>query len=277
MTAPALSELAERIRESDPDRFEAALFVGDEALREHLFALYVYNLELAKIPWAVSEPMIGLMRLQWWRDTVEEAAAGAPPKAHEVAGPLMRAIQATAMDIAPLLEMATHRERELEPEPLADTDAVLAYVDGTVGAVMKAGASLLAGADEPTQSAAKRVGRAHGIASLLTAVPAHAQVGRVMLPSVPEDRSRLVAGETPPALRDTAQQLSRLGTKALREARRQPGASEAHPAFLSAWRTGVILRDAMRPDVDLFAPIGQESPFRRRARLLWLGFSGRMP
>ena len=56
--------------------------------RRVLFPLYAFNIEVSRAPWVTAEPMIAEMRLQFWRDVVEEIAAGKPPRAHEVAAPL---------------------------------------------------------------------------------------------------------------------------------------------------------------------------------------------
>ncbi len=84
--APAGS-LAEFVRRHDPDRFLCSLFAPRER-RDALFALVAFNPELARAREAARNPMVALMRLQWWRDAVEEAAARKPPRRHEVAEPL---------------------------------------------------------------------------------------------------------------------------------------------------------------------------------------------
>ena len=51
----------------DPDRYLCDLFAKPKA-REGLFALHAFNHEVAKIRELVSEPMLGHIRLQWWRE-----------------------------------------------------------------------------------------------------------------------------------------------------------------------------------------------------------------
>ena len=51
----------------DPDRSLAVLFAPRES-RASLFALYALNVELARIAEQVSEPDLGAIRLQWWRE-----------------------------------------------------------------------------------------------------------------------------------------------------------------------------------------------------------------
>src|SRR3954465_11423378 len=73
---------ARMVRERDPDRYFSALFAPAEK-RPLLFALYAFNHELARIGETVREPMMGEIRLQWWRETVESAREG-KPRAHDV-------------------------------------------------------------------------------------------------------------------------------------------------------------------------------------------------
>ena len=39
-----------------------------------LFALFAFNLEVARAPWVTQQPMIAEMRLQWWCDALDEIA-----------------------------------------------------------------------------------------------------------------------------------------------------------------------------------------------------------
>src|ERR1700730_69402 len=80
--------IAALVRRHDPDRFLTALFAPPEK-RDALLTLYAFNHELARAREAVSEPPLGLIRLQWWREVVEGAR-----RRHEVAEPLTAAIEA---------------------------------------------------------------------------------------------------------------------------------------------------------------------------------------
>src|SRR5215207_11715913 len=63
------------VRAADPDRYFAALFAPADK-RPHLFALYAFSLEIARVREAVSDPMLGDIRLQWWRDALQGEARG---------------------------------------------------------------------------------------------------------------------------------------------------------------------------------------------------------
>ena len=93
----SLSPIGAFARAHDPDRFLCALFAPAER-REALFALIAFNHELARAREAASNPMAALIRLQWWRDALEEARLGRPARRHEVAAPLHDAVTGGALD-----------------------------------------------------------------------------------------------------------------------------------------------------------------------------------
>jgi phytoene/squalene synthetase len=72
MSFESCAALVER---ADPDRF-AALMSAPVAVRRVCFPLYAFNIEVSRAPWVTKEPMIAEMRLQWWRDALEEIGEG---------------------------------------------------------------------------------------------------------------------------------------------------------------------------------------------------------
>src|SRR6266436_7838336 len=63
------------LRAADKDRFLATLFAPAEH-RDALFALYAFNLEIARAREVVREPVAGEIRLQWWSDVLGGAGRG---------------------------------------------------------------------------------------------------------------------------------------------------------------------------------------------------------
>ncbi len=172
--------LAAFVRAHDPDRFLCALFAPAEK-RGALFALIAYNHELARAREAASNPIATLMRLQWWRDAVEEAAAGKPARRHEVAAPLHAAIADGLLDPAELTALADAREAEAAEEGIVTRSAFAAHLRGTAGALAVASGRLL-GAGGAALPALQAMGAAYGLAGLLRSVAAHAAQGRCLLP-----------------------------------------------------------------------------------------------
>ena len=163
--APSLSACGAIARRHDPDRFLCALF-APAAAREALFTLIALNHELARAREVATEPMIGLIRLTWWREAAEQASDGAVPRRHEVAGPLMEAVAAGRILAEDVAAMCDAREAEFEDGPLPSEAALGAFLRGTAGrlAVM-AGRAL----DAPPAflPAIERAGALAGLAALL--------------------------------------------------------------------------------------------------------------
>ena len=67
MDAALANRLAASVRAADPDRYFATLF-APAPKRPFLFALYAFHAEVARIAESVREPMLGAIRLEWWRE-----------------------------------------------------------------------------------------------------------------------------------------------------------------------------------------------------------------
>ena len=174
------SRLFELVRRHDPDRFLGAMF-APAALRERLILLYAFNHELARAAEVASQPVIALIRLQWWREVANGAA-----RSHEIATPLTAALDAgwfEADDLAALIDA-----REAEAEPIPDDAAFLAYARGTAGRLAKIAGKALGVEDE----AVERLGTGYGITGILRAAPTLAATGRNLLPQR-ADRQDLLA------------------------------------------------------------------------------------
>jgi phytoene synthase len=257
---PALSPVAELARRHDPDRFLCALFAPPGA-RETVFTLIAFNNELARAREAARrEPMMVLIRLQWWRDAVEEASTGAQARRHEVAEPLAAEIQAGRLDPAALLAMIEAREAEETGE---DTPALLARLRGTAG-TMAAETGRVLGAPEGAMEGLRWIGTAYGVAGTLRSLTALAAQGRDPLPQ---------GGNAAEAGRE----LARQGLSLLEAGRRKlaalpkPAVAAALPAVLARRDLKRVLRNDWQPG----AP-----PWQRgvgdRAAVAWAGWRGQV-
>jgi len=242
-----LDACAAIVRRGDPDRFRA-LLAAPRAARSVLLPLYAFNMEVARAPWVTAEPMIAEIRLQWWRDALEEIAAGGEVRRHEVATPLSGVIDGEAARILDRLVAA--RRWDCHRAPFTDAGELDAYIGDTASGLMWVAARALgARTAEPVVAA----GRAAGIAAFLLAVPALRARGRQPLP----------AG-TPPDM------LARAGLDALRRARQGKAAipPAARPALLPGWRAADILTRAASGPERVADGTLAESEARKRLRLL---------
>lgn len=166
------------VERHDRERYLTSLFAKPEA-QPGLFVLLAANHEIAKTAEVVSEPMIGAIRLQWWRDSLDGIEAGAPRK-HEVVTPLADLVRETPDLLSDLRDLIEAREADLDGEAPTDLEALIAYADGTGGNLHRAVARILGG--EPELGG--RVGRVWAVAGLMRGLPHLIRAGRRPIPTV---------------------------------------------------------------------------------------------
>jgi 15-cis-phytoene synthase len=131
-------------RAGDRDRYLAALLAPARA-RGDLIALTAFLGEVARIPDAVHEPMMGEIRLQWWRDALETLRAGGKT-GNPVADALGPVIASHALPQELLVSVIEGRRRDLEPgrHDLGERMPELAgYIAETDGAAFRLSARVL--------------------------------------------------------------------------------------------------------------------------------------
>ncbi|MBI1492169.1 squalene/phytoene synthase family protein [Rhodobacteraceae bacterium MYP1-1] len=139
-------------------------------LRAPLFVLYAFNLEIARAAWASQEPMVGQMRLQFWRDIVTQADENGSARYHEVGRPLAVLIREKRLDTEALDQMITARWWDLNKDGFDAPEAFRAQIEATAGNLMWLSAQAL-GAGETDRSLAQTWGFAQGLAAWFQAVP----------------------------------------------------------------------------------------------------------
>lgn len=116
------ANIDQRMRTGDEDRWLSSRYAGAED-RRALIALYAFCWELARVRLVVSEPALGAIRFQWWRDALEEIEAGETARAHDVVSALKAMIDAERYEVRALQKIVDgyqdafeHGDRGLEPE-----------------------------------------------------------------------------------------------------------------------------------------------------------------
>lgn len=251
---------AAQVERGDPDRF-AATMAAPIPLRDRFWPLYALNLEVARAPWVTQEPMIAEMRLQFWHDTIDDIANGAPPRAHEVAEPLAQVIRAHALPPEPFHTMIAARRWDIYKDAFADAQAFDGHIDATAGNLMWL-AALTLEAPSQAEPVVRDLAYAMGVAGWLQAIPALEGAGRIpLIDGTP-------AGVK--ALAETA--LSRLHRA---RANRAQVPTRVSPALLPAWRSGAILQHAARYPETVGIGGLEQPEFTRRGSLLLRALTGR--
>ncbi|TAL80061.1 MAG: squalene/phytoene synthase family protein [Beijerinckiaceae bacterium] len=169
------------LRREDPDRWLAALFLPAER-RPHVHALYAFNLEIGRVRRSVSEPFLGEIRFQWWREVLIGERAG-EAAANPVAAALTSTLERCELPNASLLALIDARLFDLYDAPMPTTEALEAYARATAGQLFQLVAAILdpKSGTEPGE-AATHAGAAYAMTGLMRALPWHAATGQVYLP-----------------------------------------------------------------------------------------------
>jgi 15-cis-phytoene synthase len=169
------------VREADKDRFLASLFApGDR--RSPLFALYAFNVEVARVREVVREPLAGEVRLQWWRDALEGRTQG-ETRANPVAAALLDTITRFNLPIAPLVSLIDARTFDLYDDPMTTLPHLERYARRTSSVLIELASAILCGHEQDLGETASHAGVAYAVAGLLRAFPIHAARGQLYVPS----------------------------------------------------------------------------------------------
>lgn len=276
-----LSYCGQEVRRHDNDRFLTSLFAPADR-REALFALSAFNLEIAKTREVVSEPMLGQMRLQWWRDGIEAACTGGPVPVHAVVQPVAAAIAAHGLTRAHFDRLIDAREADLDDEPPASLECLVNYAEVTSAPLVLLGLEALGVRDAVAAEAGRHAAIAYALAGLLRAVPHLARRNRVLLPA---DRlsahglgpRAVIEGKAGAALRPVVREVAEVAREHLGQARavRRDVPRAAVPALLGATLADIYLSVLAGEDHEVMAARVQMPHPMRQLRLAWAAMRGR--
>jgi 15-cis-phytoene synthase len=240
-------------RSGDPDRALAAAFAPRTA-RSDLLALCAFNVELARIAEQVSEPELGAMRLQWWREAIERGRSG-EVVGHPVADALGATLQRRALSGDRIARLVDARQFDIAGKIMPDWRTFATYLEDTAGAMFILAAECLDAHGPELDRAASQAGLAYGLTGLMRALPVHAARGRIYLPqdmlgsygTAPE---ALLAGSASPGLRRLLSALREKAGMAYEEARDRAGhlSRASRAAFLPLSLVGPYLAALERLD-----------------------------
>ncbi len=252
--APELSYCAAEVRRHDPERFLTALFAPRER-REDLLTLYAFNLEVAKAREVASEPTLGLIRLEWWRETIAGIYAG-EPRRHAVALPLAELVARRGLTRGHFERLIAGRERDFDEAPPASLAELESYAAATSSTLQALVLEALGVRDAGAEAAAREVGIAWALAGLLRAVPFHARWRRLYLPrdALAEaglEPEELFARGGAAGLAAVVRPIAERAREHIAAARRQHVPRAALPALLPAvlaeWHIGQLRRSGFDP------------------------------
>jgi phytoene synthase len=261
------------VRAADRDRFLATLFAPRER-RGALFALYAFNVEIARVREVVRDPVAGEIRLQWWSDVLAGDGRG-EIEAHPVASALRASVARYGLPPERLQTTISARRFDLYDEPMATLADLEAYADGASSSLIALAAQILNGdGASDIDALSDHAGLAHAIAGLLKAFPFHAARGQLFVPLEllerhGADREDVRIGRATPQLRSALADLRDSARRHLRQAQdmARTVSPDAMPALLPVALAGATLARMERGDYDPFVPV-EIAPWRRQW-LIW--------
>jgi 15-cis-phytoene synthase len=256
-------------RAGDIDRYLAAL-LAPRAAQAGLLALAAFFGEVARIPGLVNEPMMGEIRLQWWRDAI---AAGPDdgPTGNPIADALRATIGRHELPEALFDSFLEAHSRDLVPHPFEAGQSVEGYLDATEGNAFRLAALILgAGTDAAAEGTLQAAGQAYGRVRILRGLPATIAKGRALPPQADgpgQDATDWVEAASP-LIAGARTWL----TEMRRRAASAPGAVNAAILPVALVEPYLTALEGLGP--DLATMTAEISPLTRVWRLWWASSRG---
>ena len=220
--------------------------------------LYCLNVEISRIMELITEPMAGLIRLQWWRDSLEAMEAGRVGD-HAVLRCLTAMAKEGDVSIRDLAALIDAREHDVMGTGFGGMEDFVGHCRATGGALSRIALSALGVSAPGAVEAAELIGTAHAMIGHLRNVAWLAGRGRVSLPGEllskhGVEKNHILAGRPGEGLAAAAREIADRASQHLTEARAlgplAPG--DGLPVLLLARITDAELSQLHRIGFDLF-------------------------
>ncbi|MEZ5818411.1 MAG: squalene/phytoene synthase family protein [Hyphomicrobiaceae bacterium] len=235
----------------EADRYIAAT-LAPRGEQPALAALAAFAAEVARIPASVSEPALGDIRLQWWRDALAEGRAGRR-SGHPVADALVASVERYGLAADLLEAVIDARELDLAGGMPQDAAGLVAYLDASESHVFLLALNVLGATGPEIEDLARQAGWAYGVARGLGRLPMLLHNGGVILPADALraegiDPARIAAKPVPQDVDEAVRQVQR---------RLEDEARERLSRVRKAW---IDLDRRMRPAL---LPLAMVEPYLR--------------
>lgn len=258
MLDKAYAACCDHVRALDTDRYLATLFAPAKA-QPHIFALYAFNAEIARVRSLVSDPLPGEMRFQWWRDLLHGEAHGDAAR-NPIAIALVATIQSCKLPVKPFTDLLEARTFDLYDDPMPTWLDCEGYCGETSSALIRlAGLVLANGSDAAGADAAGHAGVAFALTGLLRAFPWTSRRGQMFLPkdlfaAHGVDPADVLQGKDSPALRAAFAEVRARARNHLAETRAQVSqiSPRLAPAFFPCCLVEPYLQQMETPDYNPF-------------------------
>jgi phytoene synthase len=259
------------VREADRDRYIATLFAPADR-RDGLFAVYAFNIEIARVRDMAREPLPGEIRLQWWREMLAGERDG-EAAAYPVAAALRQTLDRYGFVATPLLELIDQRMFDLYNEPMASVGDLELYAIRTQSPLFAMASGILKSGGAP-ELFTLDASVAYTIAGLLRGFGLHAARRQLYVPLEVLERhgakpEEIFAAQVSAPLLAALADMRTMARQhlAAAQAKMQTAPPEILPAFLPVAPVGAQLRNMERSNYQPYMP--QQIAAWRRQWLQW--------
>ena len=275
------TDWVEQLRLQERDLYFLSLFYP-EGVRRDALALFAFNRELARVQEITNELMVGMIRLKWWYDAIEQTFEGKPPS-HPVALAIGEVVANNRLDRRLFLDLVEARSHQLEAVAPETREQLENDSANLTTPLIELSLSLIKAHTPETTITARHVGIAWSLCELIREIPRHAMARKSYLPvdlcrtqkldvEAVFTRSRMTAGGSAPeglsaVVRDLVE-LARSHVILARGARAEIP-KQAIPALLPLTISELYLQKIERAAFDPFALHVDASPSGKLLRLGW--------
>ncbi|KAF7899781.1 hypothetical protein EAF00_004117 [Botryotinia globosa] len=147
--------------------------------RDAYLSIRALNIELARIPDIVSNPTVGALRMQFWRDNLNRTFANTPPKEpvaillHHALTSLQSRYDGISTSVMKgwFMKVINTREQYMDNRPYINMDALEMYAENTYSTLMYLTLAALPLQSMAADHVASHIGKAAGIAAVLRGLP----------------------------------------------------------------------------------------------------------
>ncbi len=176
--------LREELQKCDPDRYLVSLFAPKDR-REALWALFLFNHEISKTRFVVTETQLGLIRLQWWREEIDKLYKQHLAPDHPVLQGLEAAIRNYALPKALFDNMIFAREFDLEDVSPQGLEGLINYADLTTTPLNKLALQICG--DDPMEEVVQDISVFSALLHLFRLIPVHQKHNFILLPETMQE------------------------------------------------------------------------------------------
>ncbi|MCJ8322509.1 MAG: squalene/phytoene synthase family protein [Rhizobiales bacterium] len=236
------AELGSRIHKFD----HIAISLMPQNVQKSIFVLYSFFAELDGLAAQVSEPMLGEIRCQWWRDVISQQQAQSP-----LAEALLTAINAHNWPQQALLDIIEAKIFDLYANPMASTADFEGYAGHTYATLIQLTAlAINPQAAKDFADVSGHLGVAFAVAKSVLHLKIHKSRGQVFMPqdiATTQDKA-------------TEQDFVNYGLNHYNLAKKHLHKSPVFSAVLPAIRAKLMLTSAQKLAGDLYPKLESIAP-----------------